>query len=328
MCWTPRSSASQPPCCWGGSRWPRCGAANAGHTGCCCPAARWWRRWRRRRRWPCSPAGSHCPVRAAPPVAADSVGNRSPSAWRRGDSACGSPGRLPSPPVSSTPVAPTPVDPTPQRPPSHRRRDAVTALVWLILAIGGGACGALVFDRVSSATDPAPGSESQRARRALEAATGEGDTILAVLTGTPPEATGALADRLRQVPGVHRVRSSNNRDLPPPDGGGTTLAVGIRAGLTDKQTNATVDAVRREFAGLPAGRAVVGGYPVFDRDLGLMAKADLARAEAIALPIVLILLAFAVRSAIGSVLGLALVATTVTGGLAVLLALSAVTEVS
>ncbi len=220
------------------------------------------------------------------------------------------------------------VSSTPQRPPSHRRRDAVTALVWLILAIGGGACGALVFDRVSSATDPAPGSESQRARRALEAATGERDTILAVLTGTPPEATGALADRLRQVPGVHRVRSSNNRDLPPPDGGGTTLAVGIRAGLTDKQTNATVDAVRREFAGLPAGRAVVGGYPVFDRDLGLMAKADLARAEAIALPIVLILLAFAVRSAIGSVLGLALVATTVTGGLAVLLALSAVTEVS
>src|SRR5207253_6829865 len=111
------------------------------------------------------------------------------------------------------------------------------------------------FDRVSSATDPAPSSESQRARHALEATTGERDTILAVLTDTPPDAAGALAARLRQVPGVHRVRSSADRELPPPDGGGTTLAVGIRAGLTDKQTNATVDAVRQEFADLPAGRA-------------------------------------------------------------------------
>src|SRR2546423_9046095 len=54
----------------------------------------------------------------------------------------------------------------------------------------------------------------------------------------------------------------------------------------------------------------------------------LVRAEAIALPIVLILLGLTVRSAIGSVLGLALVATTVTGGLAILLAFSAVMQVS
>jgi RND superfamily putative drug exporter len=133
---------------------------------------------------------------------------------------------------------------------------------------------------------------------------------------------------LSRLPGVHRVRSSADGQLPPPQGGGITLAVGIKAGLTDKQANETVDAVRHEFTQLPSGRAMVGGYAVFDRELGRLARADLARAEAIALPIVLILLGLALRSAIGSLLGLALVATTVTGGLAVLLALSVATEVS
>jgi len=212
----------------------------------------------------------------------------------------------------------------PRRRLGRRRRDVVTALAWAVLTIGGSLCGAVVFDRVSSATDPAPASESQRARHALEAATGERDTILAIVTGASMD----TADRLRRIPGVHRVRSSADGQLPAPDGGGTALAVGIRAGLTDKQLNATVDAVRREFATLPPGRAIVGGYPILDRELGLTAKADLARAEVVALPIVLILLGLAVRSAAGSALGLALVTTTVTGGLAILLALSAVTVVS
>jgi hypothetical protein len=155
----------------------------------------------------------------------------------------------------------------------------VTALLWMVLVVAGGACGVLVFDRVSSATDPAPSSESQRARRALQAATGERDTIVAVLAGTS-ETVDTVADQLRRVPGVHRVRTSADARLPPPAGGGTTLAVGIRAGLTDRQTNATVDQVRRELSRPPPRQAIVGGYPVLDRDLGLLAKADLARAEA------------------------------------------------
>jgi RND superfamily putative drug exporter len=210
----------------------------------------------------------------------------------------------------------------------RRRRDLVTAALWAVLAIGGAACGAMVFDRVSSATDPAPTSESQRARHQLEAATGERDTIIALVTGTPAERTRELAAGLRRLPGVHRVRSSADGQLPAPDGGGTTLAVGLSAGLTGKQVNVTVDAVRHALDQLPPGRAVLGGYPVLDRELGLMAKADLARAEAIALPIVVLLLGFAVRSAVGSALGLALAVTTVTGGLAILLAVNAVTEVS
>src|SRR5438034_1217833 len=82
------------------------------------------------------------------------------------------------------------------------------------------------------------------------------------------------------------------------------------------------------FDRLPAGRALVGGYPILDRELGVRAKADLARAEAVALPVVLILLGLAVRGAVGALLGLALVGTTVTGGLVLLLALSTVTDLS
>jgi RND superfamily putative drug exporter len=212
--------------------------------------------------------------------------------------------------------------------PTRPRRDLLTALVWLVVVIGGAVSGAAVFNRVSTATDPAQSSESQRARRALEAVTGERDSILAVLIDTPPEAIGTLVGRLRQVPGVHRVRTSTDGQLPAPAGGGVALAVGIRADLTDQQANDAVDRIRKELGHLPTGRALVGGYPVLDRDLGLMAKADLARAELVALPIVLILLGVTLRSAVGSMLGQALVWTTVTGGLALLLGLSVVTEVS
>jgi uncharacterized membrane protein YdfJ with MMPL/SSD domain len=107
-----------------------------------------------------------------------------------------------------------------------------------------------------------------------------------------------------------------------------TVTPAPSAGLTDQQVNTAVDAVRHEFAQLPADRVLLGGFPILDRDIGLRAKADLARAEAIALPIVLILLGFALRSAIGSLLGLSLVLTTVTGALAMLLVLSTVTELS
>jgi RND superfamily putative drug exporter len=213
------------------------------------------------------------------------------------------------------------------RPPA-RRRDTFVMLLWLAVVVGGFVAGGAVFDRLSSATDPAPASESQLARHRLEAATGERDSIIAVVTDTSPDTVAALAGRLRELPGVHAVRSSVDGRLPAPDGGGTVLVVGVRAGQSSQQVNATVDAVRAELAGLPPGHVRQGGYPILDRDLGLMARADLARAEAIALPIVLILLGFAVRHALGSVLGLALVATTVTGALIVLWTLSALTEVS
>jgi putative drug exporter of the RND superfamily len=201
-------------------------------------------------------------------------------------------------------------------------------LLWLAVIIGGVLAGGAVFNRLSSATDPAPTSESQLARHRLEAVTGERDSLVAIVTDTPPDTVRALADRLGHVPGVHQVRSSVDGQVPAPQGGGVVLVIGIQSGGDSLQVNTTVDAVRAQFDFLPPGQVLLGGYPILDRDLGLMAKADLARAEAIALPIVLILLGFALRSTLGSLLGLGLVATTVTGALCVLLPLSALTEVS
>lgn len=207
-------------------------------------------------------------------------------------------------------------------------RSVITVLVWLAVVIGGGAAGAVVFDRLSSATDPAASSESQQARRLAEAATGEHDTVIALLTDVPADATRQATARLRDVAGVHRVRSSADGQLPPPDGGGTLLAIGLSADLDDGAANAAVDAVRAALEPLGADRVLLGGYPVVDRELGATAEADLVTAEAIALPIVLILLGLAVRSAVGTAIGATLVVTTVAGALALLLGVSAVTEVS
>src|SRR5262245_63329689 len=110
------------------------------------------------------------------------------------------------------------------------RRDLLTMMVWAAVILGGLLSGGAVFNRLSSATDPAPTSESQQARRSLETITAEQGTILAVVTDTPNETVEQLASRLRRVQGVSRVRTSADNQLPQPLGGGVTLAVGLEAG--------------------------------------------------------------------------------------------------
>jgi RND superfamily putative drug exporter len=200
--------------------------------------------------------------------------------------------------------------------------------VWLAVLVGGGASGAMVFDRLSSAMDPVASTESMRARDAREAATGEGETIVALITGAPALDVAETAADLALLLGVHTVASSDAGQLPPPDGGGIVLAVTLSAGRGDALEDATIEAVTAAFDTYPAEQVVLGGYPVIDVELGATAEADLILAEAIALPIVLILLGFAVRSVLGAAFGMVLVLTTVTGALALLLALSAVTTVS
>ena len=216
----------------------------------------------------------------------------------------------------------------PPVPPRRPRRDLLVALVWLVVLLGGGAAGAVVFDRLSSSVDPVASSESMRARHLLESSSGQADTIIALVPDSPPSARAGTTHRLQALPGVHTVRSSADGELPLPAGGGTVLAVTLRAGQGDEGEDATVDAVRDVVGSHPGGEVLLGGYPIVDRELGATAEADLVRAEALALPIVLILLGVAVRSVLGSALGLVLVLTTVTGGLALLLGLSTVTTVS
>ena len=193
----------------------------------------------------------------------------------------------------------------------------------------GGASGAVVFDRLPTSLDPIRSSESAQGRRIVESATGEADSVVALIAAAAPaDLVRALPGQLRALPGVHQVRSSADRQLPPPAIGGTLLVVGIRAGLTDNANDATVEALRSRFGQLGKRLVLLGGYPIIDAELGNTAKSDLIRAEVVALILVLVLLGVALRSAIGAALGLALVLTTVTGALAILLAVSTIADVS
>ena len=205
----------------------------------------------------------------------------------------------------------------------------VTLTVWLLVVLGGGAAGAVVFDRLSSATDPVASSESMRALAQLGVATGESDSIIALLPAeVTADALTTTATQLRDLPGVHRVRSSVDKTLPTPPAGGSLLVVGLRAGLDDDAAQASTDAVRTAVTRLGGDRVLLGGYPIIDNELGATAEADLVNAEVIALPIVLLLLGLVLRSVVGSLLGLALVLTSVTGALGILFAVSLVVDVS
>src|SRR5262245_36491084 len=100
----------------------------------------------------------------------------------------------------------------------RRQRDALVLIVWGAVLVLGLLAGSVVFNRLSSATDPAPASESQVARHRLEAMTGERDAIIARISETPPDEIRDLGASLQQLPGVSRVRSSVDGQVPSLDG--------------------------------------------------------------------------------------------------------------
>jgi hypothetical protein len=174
---------------------------------------------------------------------------------------------------------------------AHRFEFAV-ALLWIVVLIGGGLAGAAVFDRLSSAMDPAPGSESLRARATVQRATGAGEAILVLIKGVATIPVNETVIRLRAVPGVQAVLSSAEGQLPPPDGGGALLGISLTAPVADAARTTTVDAVRALLDRYPAGQVQAAGYPIVDREVATTAEADLIFADLVALPLVMILLGF------------------------------------
>ncbi len=227
-----------------------------------------------------------------------------------------------------------PGSPTP-RPPHRPIRVTRTFGAWAIVVVIGVIAGAFVFDRLSTSLDPVASSESIRTERRIEQLTKTAGSIVILAAGDPRLAPTAgvirkAAARLDTVPGVVRVTdytATNDAQLLASDGTASLIVASVAAGLDDDAGEEVLAAVTEISNDVLPGAQIAGGLSV-DAELGATAETDLARADLVAIPIVLLLLAVALRSRLVIAFGLALIVATVTGSSAFVYALSLVTDVS
>ncbi|MGK5630181.1 MMPL family transporter, partial [Streptomyces sp. URMC 123] len=218
-------------------------------------------------------------------------------------------------------------------------RHKLVLAVTLFLCVLGGAVGAGVGDKLSAGGYDVPGAESTAAAAALTGAFGTGEPNLVLLVATPdgPDDPGtaakgaALTEALAGEPGVGEAVSYWSSGRPAAlraADGDSALVLAHLPGDEDEVDRALGELLPRYERGHAGLEVTVGGRAAAYRELTEQTTKDLALAEMLVLPLVLLLLVFVFRGVVAALLPLALGVVAVVGTLAVLRGLVALTDVS
>jgi putative drug exporter of the RND superfamily len=216
----------------------------------------------------------------------------------------------------------------------HRR---LVALAWVALFVAGIAIGSGVFERLDPDVGDLEGTESAVADARLDALDPGGESIAAVADGIDPRdpaaaaAVAATVERLRAIPGVAEVAApvaGGPPELAAVDGRAVLVAVEFAPDLDDDRFDQALEAAEAELRRLDAPRVVVGGGPLQDAEFEDQVAADLARAELLSMPVVLVLLLVIFGGIVAAGLPVLVALVGVAGTLLALLGISAVTDVS
>ncbi len=215
-----------------------------------------------------------------------------------------------------------------------RRAKLVLAVTVLVLA-GAAVLGVGAFAKLQGGGFEDPGAESTKAADTLvQKFGGQNDLVLLVDAGRPVEqvaaAGTALTQRLANDPELSGVASywTTNAPAMRSEDGTKALVVASIDGDFDQRRDIT-DRIAETYGGRHDGLQVdVGGESGVFRDVNTQVTEDLALAESIAIPIILVLLVFAFRSLVAALLPLAIGMIAIFGTFAELSVLGSVTDVS
>jgi RND superfamily putative drug exporter len=181
-----------------------------------------------------------------------------------------------------------------------RHRRAVIA-TWVLFLVVGFACAPALFGRLESEVGTVDGTESQRASELLWRAAPSGEEIYAIADDvdvSDPELRAAVdrvAHTVAALPGVENVRtpwSAVPAGAPPHTAAvaddGRAIAVLVSFAATDTGYDAIEPAAEELRSLAPA--VLVGGDELLGAEMDEQAASDLAQAELISMPVVLILL--------------------------------------
>lgn len=217
----------------------------------------------------------------------------------------------------------------------RRRRLLGTTLLLCVL---GALFGGNVATRLSVGGYDVPGAPSSVARGLLSTKFTGGQPDVVVLVDTPAgaddpttAAQGArVAAALAAEPGVQQVQSYWSQHTPSlrASDSGSALILAYLTGNND-QIDHTVKAVFGKYHNGAQGlRLTFGGQAVANYQLTVQTQRDLSVAEAIVVPLTLLLLIFVFRGVVAALLPLALGIVSVLGTLLVLRVLVSFTDVS
>ncbi|HEY0541257.1 MAG TPA: MMPL family transporter, partial [Actinoallomurus sp.] len=208
------------------------------------------------------------------------------------------------------------------------RRPFVVIAAWLVLVGVGFGIGTGVFGRLVSDIGTVPGSESARAASRLEKAAPRPETLTAVVAGRPAgdpalrQSVASALGRARAVPGVSGV----SEPLPS----ATThdaLLIEVTLAPGEGQEEAAHAAAAR-LHDIEGAKVSVAGGPLSDAEFDEQAQKDVARAEMLSMPVVLVLLLVIFGGLLAAGLPLLIAVVGIGGTFGVLFAFSTVTDVS
>lgn len=224
------------------------------------------------------------------------------------------------------------------------KRPRLTVIAVFVVALAAGIAGTGVVDRLASGGFDDPASESSRGARLLDEQldVGPSDVVLVVtaLGGTVdgPGAVAAgleLVDRLSHDPALRDVVSYWTAPQPEAlrsrDGASAlVLARGVSDDgvVTGTHVRETYSGVVTGADGVPRLEVLAGGTASTYAELQETIKADLLRAESIAIPLTVVLLVLVFGSLVAAGLPLLLGLISIVGALGALFAVTALTDVS
>jgi RND superfamily putative drug exporter len=218
------------------------------------------------------------------------------------------------------------------------RHALLVIVVWVGVVVAGVASAPVLFDRLTSEAGTVEGSESDRASRAVADARPTGGEIYAVADGRAATDPGLRESVLRVAGAAGRQPGVAAVETPWPDGApapapqavsrdGRAVALAVRFDSTPAGEDA-VEPVADLLRTIDAPHVLVGGGDLLDAEKDDQAAADLARAEMISTPVILVLLLVVFGGLVAAGLPLLVTLVGVGATLALLAAASVFTDIS
>ncbi|MBP2339920.1 RND superfamily putative drug exporter [Saccharothrix coeruleofusca] len=205
------------------------------------------------------------------------------------------------------------------------RRRWVVLIATALLAVAGGVWGLGVFDKLSQGGYEAPSSEAARANQVAQDAFGRQDGDVLVVYGTGDQAKlGEITQRLGQLPddAVLRVVPP----VPAPGGDKALTVITLRSGDSNEQIK-QYERIADQLD-VPGVDEQVGGLVPTQKAISDMSASDLTKAEAVSLPIVLVLLVAIFGGLVAASLPVVVGGLAIMGSLGVLHAVSYAADVN
>ncbi|MDF2741147.1 MAG: hypothetical protein K0S88_2515 [Actinomycetia bacterium] len=222
----------------------------------------------------------------------------------------------------------------------YRRRLPV-ALAWVLVLIAGLGVGGEVFGRLGTGSGLRDDAESVVVSDLLAqvGGGGGGGGITGLIDGRSvddPAFRAELADAVRDleaIPGVRRVTGplADGRPIPglvARDGRAVLVRVELETGLPGGGFERALDQVDQRLRAVDAPRVRVGGDEITREEFQEQAQRDLERGEALALPVMLVLLLLVFRGVVAALTPLLMAAVAVAGALLILLGVSEFADIS